>query len=77
VFHLPTISPAQADDSANLASINKGDVVQDLRLRYERDHARFVVFEAFVDPYQRGVPVKLDGHAQKDPVLLEVRPVFG
>ena len=46
VLHLPTIGAAQADDPPHLASIDKGHVVQDARLRSKRNHAQLFAHES-------------------------------
>ena len=56
VLHLTTSGAAQADDPSHFASINKGNVIQDPGLRYQRDHARFVVIGPAIDPDQRQLP---------------------
>src|SRR3954467_5945909 len=77
VFHLTTIGAAQADDPSHFAAVYKGHVVEDLRLRCERDHSRLSVVEPVVAPYQRGFPVELGGQTQRDAMLRLVHQIFG
>ena len=50
VLDLTTLGMAKADDSACLASINEGHVVQVIALWGKADHPEFFVLEAIVDP---------------------------
>ena len=64
VLYLATIGLTKADDPPHVTTVNKCRVVQDTRPRSERDYSRFTVFEAVVDPHQRGVPVEFPGNRQ-------------
>jgi hypothetical protein len=77
VLHLSTIGSAQAYDPSHLATIYKGHVVEDLGFLRERYHAQLAVFEAIIDPNQRGFPIELDCQRQGDAVLCLIRGVFG
>jgi hypothetical protein len=77
VCYLSTIGSAQAYDPSRLTTIYKGHVVEDLGLRRERYHAQLAVFEAIVDPNQRGFPIELGCQSQGDTVLCLIHGVFG
>jgi hypothetical protein len=77
VLHLSTIGAAQADEPLHLATVHKSDAVENTRLRCERNHALFTVFDAVVHPHQRSIPIDLNRQAQGDAALLPVRSVFG
>lgn len=77
VFHLSTIGSAQAYDPSHLATIYKGHVVEDLGLLRECYHAQLGVFEAVVDPNQRGFSIEFGCQRQGDTVLRLIRGVFG
>lgn len=81
MFHLSTIGAAQADDASCPAAINKGPVVnhvvKDAGFRRKRDHARLAVFDPFIHSNQRGFPIELDRHCQRNAMLVLVRQVLG
>jgi hypothetical protein len=76
-FYLATIGSAQAYDPSHLATIYKGHLVEDFRLRRERYHLQLGVLEAIVDPNQRSVPIEIGCQGQGDTVFRLIRDVFG
>ncbi len=59
VLDLTAFGMAQADYSAGSSSINEGYVVQAAAFRDQGNHAQFIVFKAFVYPYERLIPGEL------------------
>jgi len=77
VLYLSTIGSAQAYDPAHVATIHKGHAVEDLGFWRERYHAQLSVFEAIIDPNQRGFPIELGCQSQGDTVLCKICGVLG
>src|SRR5689334_8905309 len=69
VLHLSAFGSAETDDPSCIAAVNKGHVVQRVRLGRESDHAQLIVIEPSVQPHERGVPIKPSRQRQRHTVL--------
>lgn len=77
MLYLTTIGAAKADDSSHIATIYKGHVAQDFGIWSECDHSHLVVFEPFINPCQRNIPVKFGRHEQGHAVFRLVCLILG
>ena len=77
VLDLTTAGSAQTDDPLGGATINEGDVVQDVDHWSERGHSQFAVLKPIVNPNQCSFPIKLACQCQRDTMLRLVSLVFG
>jgi hypothetical protein len=77
VLDFPTFSESQADDSSNIAPIDKRNVVQTVPVRNETSHAQLIVGETVIDPDKGFIPNKLLRERQRKTVVLDVLAIFG
>jgi hypothetical protein len=69
VLYLSSVSTPEADDSPDLAAIDKRYEVQNSRLRSERDHAHLAIVFPVIDPYQRVIPIEFGRKSQRQSML--------
>ena len=73
---LAACSSANADDPVVITSLDERDVIEDVGLGCEGDHAQLVVAEAIVDPDKCGIPIEFARQPQRDPVSRAVQRIL-
>jgi hypothetical protein len=73
---LSSVGAPKTDDSSDVSSVYKSDVVKDLGLRCEGQDSRLPVVLPVIDPEQSSFPVKPFGQAEAQAMLLEVEAIL-